>query len=104
MKIIRAKRGGLTEQMITSQYATIPYDRFSGDNGSLASFRLSYYWPVWRKTRLEISANKILWSNPGFDPAITDRATDDDLSKWPLNVGFYSNLSLKGYDISDLFQ
>lgn len=104
VKFICAKRGELTEQMIANQYATIPYDRFSGKTEPLTWFRLSYYWPVWKKTWLEISVNKILWSNSGFEPTIPDRATDDDLSKWSLNVGFYCNFSLKGYDVSDLFR
>ena len=103
-KFIRAKRGELTEQMITDQYATIEYDRFTGNTESLTSYRLSYYWPVWKKTWLEISANNILWSNPGFDPENPDRAVDDDVSKWSFNLGFYSNFSFRGYDVSDLFR
>ena len=87
-KMISAKWGELTDQILVYQYATIPYERFSGNTESLTSFRLSFYWPIWDETWLEISTNKILWSNPGFDPARPDLASVDDVSKWSFTWDF----------------
>ena len=103
-KYLLAKRGELTEQMVTDQYTNEPYERFTGNTESIRSVRLALYWPAWYDTWLEIGVTNNDWTNAGFDPFNPTVPTAGDVQKWSFNLGIYYNFNLAGYDASFLFR
>lgn len=104
LKYIWAKRGQLTNSMVTDQYNTVYYERFSGEVQTLAALRIAFYWPIWQDIWVEAGISSNRWENPGFDPRKPDLAPGGIADKWSLNLGIYTRFSLQGYDISDLLQ
>ncbi len=95
-----AKRGELTDEMITDKYETIPYERFSGNTETIRSLDLVMARPVWKKLWFEIEIGRIWWLNAGFNPANPQSDNLEDVEKTSFNIGFYYNFSLPGYPIT----
>ncbi|MFC1542968.1 capsule assembly Wzi family protein [Candidatus Neomarinimicrobiota bacterium] len=100
LSYLYAKRGELTDEMITDQYNTIPYERFSGNTETIQNLDVIVTKPVWRKLWLEIAVSHCWWANAGFNPASPATGNLEDISKTSLNVGFYYNFNLPGYPIT----
>ena len=93
-----AQRGELTTGMLEEQYATVPYDRFSGETETVGSLELTMVRNVYRKLWLEAGISRIRWDNAGFNPA--KPAPTEDVAKTSIQLGFYYNFDLPGYTIT----
>ena len=92
-----AKRGAHTDTMVTDQYNSKPYERFSGNTEAIQTFNLTIGRPVWKKLWVELGFSLIDWNNAGFDPSKPEVGNGDDVNKTSITAGFYYNFNFPGY-------
>ena len=92
-----AKRGAHTDTMVSDQYNSLPYERFSGNTEAIQSFDVTVGRPVWKKLWVELGFSLIDWNNAGFNPAKPEVGNGYDVNKTSITVGFYYNFNFPGY-------
>lgn len=83
-----AKRGKLTDEMISNQYKNIIDERYSGQNESRTHYQLKIEKQfVDDKIKLNVGFDWIDWVNAGFDPTAPE-VLGKDVQKFSINIGF----------------
>jgi len=98
------KRGELTDQMLADQYQTIYYERFSGNTEARQSLELVMARRVWDRLWIQLGVSSIVWDNAGFVPDNPTATTEGNIDKLTIDVGFYYNFDLPGYNITRLLK
>ena len=103
MTYSKATRGELTDQMLTDQYATVEYDRFSNISESISLFKLLVSKKIVKGFNIHFGVSIIDWENGNFDPfyvlsgdeELEDYAADlIDISKTSFSIGFSQNFDI----------